>query len=547
MNSENICFASKTIDIAEHDTYLELTNCMGYYDDENLNHVILPYEGCEDDALAMAQTLINQPVQAKYKKVAGHDDLGSHECVMSPTGEIEFLTESVGVNTDVWIEKSNVTTVNGETKELPCLFAKKRIWKRNKNMVNAIKRLYESAKGLGSSWEIQTYEYSFKDGKKTLNNYTFLADTLLGSTITPAYSGTSKAFALSEQDLMVAEALALDMCDAETFDINNENKEANDLEDSKTLSSEELVEEISTEEVSIEQPTTEEVSETEQPETPVENSETKDEEDEKEKENPSDEEPTEEPENDEEDEEKEKAETSESTTESSAMTTNDLIHKLNRAVYEANDDLYVSHVFPEEHKLWARGWRMSELDYIEFSYSVEGDVVTLGEGVEVTLVASPKTINETVAELNQQISEKDDLILKSSEELTALKAEIAELSVFKSQIEEIEREKAEAEITAQREELIASVVKSGMITKEELETSEEMKQMVAELDKKSLMSIVGERLAMSMSEKETKKTETEVSEVKTETVHVATNLNNDDEETVSMKDKVASLRKSLRK
>ena len=141
MNAENICFASKTIDIAEHDTYLELTNCMGYVDDENLNHVVLPYEGCEDEALAMAQTLINMPVQAKYKKVAGHDDLGSHECVMSPDGEIEFLTESVGVNTDVWIEKSNVTTVNGETKELPCLFAKKRIWKRNKNMVNAIKTL----------------------------------------------------------------------------------------------------------------------------------------------------------------------------------------------------------------------------------------------------------------------------------------------------------------------------------------------------------------------------------------------------------------------
>lgn len=548
MNSENICFASKTIDIAEHDTYLELTNCMGYFDDENLNHVVLPYEGCEEDALAMAQTLINMPVQARYKKVNGNDDLGSHEVVVTPTGEIEFLTESVGVNTDVWIEKSNVTTVNGETKELPCLFAKKRIWKRNKNMINAIKRLYESAKGLGSSWEIQTYEYSFKDGKKTLNNYTFLSDCLLGSTVTPAYSGTSKAFALSEQDLMVAEALGLDMCDSEAFDINKNLKEADILEENKDLLSSEEVkeEEVSTEEVS-EQPTAEvneSANETETPKVESETSETN-EEDKKEKENPSDDEPTEE--SNEDDEEKEKAETSESTTESSAMTTSDLIHKLNRAVYEVNDDLYVSHVFPEEHKLWARGWRMSELDYIEFSYSVEGDVVTLGEGVEVTLVASPKTINETVAELNQQISEKDDLILKSSEELTALKAEIAELSVFKSQIEEIEREKAEAEITAQREELIASVVKSGMITMEELETSEEMKQMVAELDKKSLMSIVGERLAMSMSEKETKKTETEVSEVKTETVHVATNLNNDDEVEVSMKDKVASLRKSLRK
>ena len=546
MNSENICFASKTIDIAEHDTYLELTNCMGYYDDENLNHVVLPYEGCEDDALAMAHTLINQPVQAKYKKVAGHDDLGSHECVLSPNGEIEFLTESVGVNTDVWIEKSNVTTVNGETKELPCLFAKKRIWKRNKNMVNAIKRLYESAKGLGSSWEIQTYEYSFKDGKKTLNNYTFLADTLLGSTITPAYSGTSKAFALSEQELMVAEALALDMCDAETFDINNEKiKEADILEDNKDLLSSEEVkeEEVSTEEVS-EQPTAEvneSANETETPKVEAETSET----DEEEKEEPS-EEPTENPEEPDEDDDKEKAETSEA--EVSALTDYDLRQKLNRALDAVSENLWINFLFPEEHKFWARSWKMSELEYLEFSYSVEGDNVVLSEGVEITLVASPKNINDVVAQYEAQISEKDELILKSSEELTALKAEIAELSVFKSQIEEIEREKAEAEITAQREELIASVVKSGMITKEELETSEEMKQMVAELDKKSLMSIVGERLAMSMAEKAETETKPEVeTSTAKETVHVATNLNNDDEVEVSMKDKVASLRKSLRK
>ena len=546
MNSENICFASKTIDIAEHDTYLELTNCMGYFDDENLNHVILPYEGCEEDALVMAQTLINMPVQARYKKVNGNDDLGSHEVVVAPNGEVEFLTESVGVNTDVWIEKSNVTTVNGEHKELPCLFAKKRIWKRNKNMVNAIKRLYESAKGLGSSWEIQTYEYSFKDGKKTLNNYTFLADTLLGSTVTPAYNGTSKAFALSEQDLMVAEALALDMCDAETFDINNENKEANDLEDSKTLSSEELVEEISTEEVSTEQPTTEEVSETEQLETPVENSETKDEEEEKEKEeeNPSDEDPIENPEDDDEEKDKEISEV-----EASSMTDFDLRNKINQALDKLDNEkfpwMYLVFLFPEEHKFWARSWKLSELDYYEFTYTVNGDEVEISEPVEITLVASPKNINDTVAEFNQQISEKDDLITTVSAELTALKAEVSELNIYKEKFEASEKERIDAEITAKKEELIASVVKSGMISREEIEASEEMTQMVNELDKKSLMSIVGERLLSSVSEKEVKP-EVETSTAK-ETVHVATNLNNDNEETLSANDKVKIMRKFLGK
>lgn len=558
MNAENICLASKTIDIADHENYIELTNRLCYYDAPNLNNVLLPYAGCEEDALRCAETLVNMPLQARYIKKKNMDDLGSHELTFDKDGSANFNTASVGVHTKVWIsEPETVTTVQGETKELPCLYATARVWKRHKNVVAAIQRLFSTPQGLNSSWEIATNEFNFSHGIKKLTDYEFLGNTCLGSDITPAYNGTSKTIAmasLEEQnaELLIAEALSQDLQDLESSIDNNEKiKEADILEDNKDLLSSEEVkeEEVSTEEVS-EQPTAEvneSANETETPKVESETSET-DEEDEKEKENPSDEEPTEKPENDEEDEKKEKAETSESTTESSAMTTNDLIHKLNRAVYEANDDLYVSHVFPEEHKLWARGWRMSELDYIEFSYSVEGDAVTLGEGVEVTLVASPKTINETVAELNQQISEKDDLILKSSEELTALKAEIAELSVFKSQIEEIEREKAEAEITAQREELIASVVKSGMITKEELETSEEMKQMVAELDKKSLMSIVGERLAMSMAEKAETETKPEVeTSTAKKTVHVATNLNNDDEVEVSMKDKVASLRKSLRK
>ena len=44
MDSEKICLSSQTIDIAENDLYLELTNRMCYFDDENLNHVLLPYK-----------------------------------------------------------------------------------------------------------------------------------------------------------------------------------------------------------------------------------------------------------------------------------------------------------------------------------------------------------------------------------------------------------------------------------------------------------------------------------------------------------------------
>lgn len=549
MNTENICFASKTIDIAEHENYIELTNRLCYYDAPNLNNVVLPYEGYEEDALKCAETLVNMPLQARYIKKKNMDDLGSHELSIDKDGNAVFNTASVGVHTKVWIsEPETVTTVQGETKVLPCLYATARVWKRHKNVVSAIQRLFNTPQGLNSSWEIATNEFIFSHGIKKLTDYEFLGNTCLGSDITPAYNGTSKTISIasleeSSAELLIAEALSQDLQNLESsIDDNNKNKEVNDLEDSKTLSSEELVEEISTEEVSTEQPTTEEVSETEKPETPIENSEAKNEE-EKDEENPSVETPKETA------EEKSKEDLE---IETSSMTDLDLRNKINKKLDELDNErfiwVYLVFLFPEEHKFWARSWKFSELDYYEFTYTVNGDEVEISEPVEITLVASPKNINDTIAELNHQISEKDDLILKSSEELTVLKAEISELSVFKSQIEEIEKQKAEAEIAAQREELVSSVIKSGMIKKEELETSEEMKKMVAELDKKSLMSIVGERLAMSMTEKEMKKAETEISTVKSETVHIATNLNNDDEsETLTMQQKVASLRKSLRK
>ena len=234
MNYEQMLFASQTIDVAETDLYLELTNRMCYYDDKNLNNVCLPYKGFEEFALECAKTLINMPVQAKYKKNAGQDDLGSHEMRVDKNGEVTFNTESVGTHTDVWIEESEVTTVSGETKVLPCLYAKKRIWKRNKNLINAIKRLYNSSGGLGSSWEIKTIEYTYKDGVKTLTNYVFMSDCLLGSTTTPAYSGTSKAIslsALSEQELMVAEALSADLLEnqGQAFSINDNTEKEEDV------------------------------------------------------------------------------------------------------------------------------------------------------------------------------------------------------------------------------------------------------------------------------------------------------------------------------
>ena len=545
MNCETICLSSKTIDIAENDLYLELTNRMCYFDDKNLNNVLLPYKGVEEKALECAKSLINMPVQAKYKKIAGKDDLGSHEMHINPDGEVVFDTESIGTHVDVWIEETEVTTVSGEVKKLPCLYAKKRIWKRNKNFINAIKRLYESESGLGSSWEIQTLEYTFKDGVKTLTDYVFLSDCLLGSTTTPAYNGTSKAISLSsltEQELMVAEALSQDII-SQGLDKNNQEKEENILkkDENITLSDDKNVEEATeTEEVTVEESTATETSENT---TETENSEDTSKEKDKDDDDNDDKDDDNEVEDNEDGEcKKKKASAFTKSTETSALTSYDLRRKLSEECRKKVDDwCWVAYLFPEEKEVWCEYDGDSELDYLKFTYTVENDEVSVSDPEKVTLTVSVKDINSTVSEYEKTIAEKDDLIVKASSEITSLKSENTELSQYKEKFTQMEQEKVAAELAQKKEDLIASVIKSGQITREEIEASEEFSGYVDNLDKKSLMAIVGERLSASVDNKTDENIET--SESKSD-VHVASNLNNEDDEVV---DKASIMRNFLKK
>lgn len=502
MEFEKICFSSKAIDIAENDLYLEITNRLCYYDDKNLNNVMLPYKGFEESALENAKSLINMPVQAKYKKINNMDDLGSHEMHVLPNGEVEFLTESIGTHISIEIKDDTVTTVSGDTKTLPCLFAKCRIWKRNSNMIAAVKRLYESDGGLNSSWEISTSEYEYKAGVKILKDYAFLANTFLGSTTTPAYNGTSKAISLSslsEDELLVAEALSLDLSGNQTgtFNINNEpEKEENSLKKDKNvvLSSKNSAKAVST--------NTENVSDAA---TEVTNAESAIDEA----------------------EDKKNITDDNTSTETSALTSYDLRVRISKACRDKYDDwCWVAYLFPEEHEVWCEYDGESELDYLKFTYTVENDVITVSEPVKVSLTVSVKDINTTISEYEKTITEKDDLIVKASSEITSLKSENTELSQYKEKFTQMEQEKVAAELAQKKEALIASVVKSGQITREEIEKSEELSGYVDNLDKKSLMAIVGERLAASVDEKND--TEVEASETKND-VHIASNLNTDDE------------------
>lgn len=212
MSDEKLILTSQAINLSEteDDRYITLTNRLCYYDEPNLNGVMLPSSNAEE----LAQTLIDMPVVAKYKKnILGEDDLGGHEMSIKDNGEVEWGTESIGVHKSVEV-KSDIVEVNGEKKELPCLFATAKIWTRNNNVVNAIKRLY-SENGLFTSWEISTksYETDVETGIRTLTDYEFTSNCCLGSNCIPAYGSTSKTLNVAsvEPQYLIAEALEKDM------------------------------------------------------------------------------------------------------------------------------------------------------------------------------------------------------------------------------------------------------------------------------------------------------------------------------------------------
>lgn len=340
---------------------------------------------------------------------------------------------------------------------------------------------------------------------KTLLDYVFMSDCLLGSTTTPAYSGTAKAISLSEQELMVADALSQDILSNGLSNINLK-KEDTTLKDDKNI-------ETSTEEAIVE-PVVDGKN------TVISENETHDIQLEPEVSG------TEEHKN----------------TDTAALTAYDLRRKVTEACRaKFGDWCWVSYLFPEDHEVWCEYDGETELDYLKFTYTVENDVVTVSEPENVKLSVSVKTINDTIAEYEKTISEKDDLIVQSSSEITALKSENSELAQYKEKFDQIQQEKIVAELKQKKEDLIASVVKSGQITREEIEASEELSGYVDNLDKKSLMAIVGERVSASLTNRANKNVET--SEVESG-IHISSNLNNEDDANV---DKASIMRHFLKK
>ena len=403
----NYEMSSNVIELSEHKTYIELTRRLCYYDYPNLNGVQLNSDTAEEKA----QSLLMQPVVAKYKRIRNKDDLGGHECSVDNNGNVTFGTVPIGVNVAVEI-KNDTVNINNNTVETPCLFATSRIWTRNKNVCSAIKRLFAEGK-LHSSWEILTENAEYVNNVKILKDYVFEADALLGSTSNPAYGecATTLCVASAEDpEILLSEAIAND------FNIDN-----SETKEDKTLKIKEN-ESVVTSENENADVVTDEVVETSQ--------------------------------------ETENVETTE-TTETVSET------------------------------------REAKAEKIEDTTADENTEKSEESNSDNTDTSNEEVVSDTdtiIANLKQEIVEKNDAIIKANEEIANLKAVNESLIQYKEMYEKIEAEKAADELAKKKKCLSEYAVRSGYISSEEIESSEEIKKLIEAVDENGIKAIIVDRL-----------------------------------------------------
>ena len=473
MGRDDIFFSSKSIDLAETDTYLEMTNRICYYDEPNANGAMLPSEGAE----SKAKSLVDQPVVAKYRvNSEGEPTFGSHEAYLDEDGNLQFATDNIGTHTKVYID-DDIVSINGVEKTLPCLFAKCRIWKRNQNVVSAAKRLYELGK-LYSSWEIQPKAYEFKNGIKKITDYVFYSNCLLGyEYASPAYGDTAKAISLSSEapELMIAEALAQDI-------ISSHEKKEDGVKKTKDTK----LDNTTTEPDVSQAGDVAEAGATE-------------------------------------------GAPAEPTVDVSALTEYDLRQKIEKACRDKlGDHCWIALHFPLDKTVWVEDYnRTSELDYLLFTYEAgEDDTITVSEPTSVKLTVS-------VAQINEAIAEKDAALLKANEKIQELESEVSALSPYKAAHEAAEAEKAKQEFESKKAALIEKACKSKLITEEEISDSEEFSTLIENLDEDALNKIIVERFMASLKAED--KSEIETSDTKTrDTLTPKANLEGGDGKTISL-------------
>ena len=487
---DNIVFYSDQVYLSENsnpDSYIAKFIICDF--GRNKNGVALDRNTIEN----WMSTLKNKPLVGKIKmRYDGEYDFTGHNVreveKVDENGnkyrEVEFDTEAFGTFFDVAIE-----TINDKE----YIVASCEIWKRfTKACEIIVNRIQEGS--LSTSWEISVEKSTqgIIDGlmTKIIQAGRFIGHCLLGKNVSPAYDSSGLLeIASTNYDMEFAEALSQDIL-SQGLDIKNEAKEENNLQSNiETQVAEENVEETV-----VETP----VAETTESSTETEVTENKDE------------------------------------TEVSQLTEYDLRKKICEACRAKLDKwCWISFHFPVEKEVWLEvDGRESELDFVRMTYTVENDTITVSDPEDVKLTVSIAEVNTKIAELEAEVSTKDEAIIKSGEEITRLKTEISELSPFKEKFEQAEQERIENELKEKKDNRVSSITKSGLITKDEIEASEELKGYVDNLDEKSLKAILADRYIASLSDNTTEISETQ-NEVETEAA--STNLDGLEDEQLDVK------------
>lgn len=447
---DKIIFSCPTLELSEFKTYIELKSMLCWYGYPNLNGALLPVDAAEEKA----KTLVNQPVVAFYKKDAfGRDDLGGHEATKDINGNMHFGTENIGVNTAVEVKETTVE-INGQSVTTPCLYATRRVWTRNQNVVNAIKRLFEEKK-LTSSWEVIVNSYTFQDGIKTLDDYTFVADALLGSQVTPAFScaKTLSVASTEENELLIAEALANDI---------NLNKEDKHL-DGKNIN-----------------PTVTESPAQPEPQTA--------------------------------------SLTERDLRKKVQKACQDKISKWCWIAYHFPLEKKIWVEYEErasELDYYEFTYDVGEGEVITVSDPIEVKLTVSIAEINNALATKDTEISEkekTISTKDTEISTRDESLIKANSRIKELEEEVVTLNPFKEAYEKAEKERIEAENAQKRVGLTELINKSKLFTKDEL-ASEELASLVEKLDEAAIKNKIADRFMASL-DKHDKKPEHETSSTK---------------------------------
>lgn len=487
----------------------------------NKNNVQLDREHIED----WLNTLVDKPVVGKVSvSSTGVKDFESHNLKVvtklkngKPYKEAEFDTTPFGHFTSASIETAD------DGKEY--IYADAVLYKRYKNAIEVLERRMNDNEQISTSWEIAVEESKSKvtDGKivKLVTKGRFLAHCFLGAKIEPAFDESGLLAVASKEEQELDTALSQDYIDnfEESSDINTEDKEVNMRLDNK-----EIVETSEVAENSTEQENTTVTEETSEVVDPVDKS-AKDKDKESDNKEKDDKDTDDTEKTDDEDEEKEKSESKDNDgnkenddedekeksdiTETSALTDSDLRHHLEKAFEQKNEDGHCTYgwifmIFPADNTAWFRECgKCSDTELVEVKYTVENNNVTITERNNVVLTVSPREINQTIAQ-------KDSAIAEMSSQIKSLTDEVSALKPYKDKVEEIEKAEKEAQLEQDRKELSEYAISSGYITAEEVETSEEIKSMINDLNKVGIQSIISDRVVSQLNNKKT--TNVEISE-----------------------------------